>query len=288
MIFSQGVNVNMLLDKELTKCLDIAVEAAMEAGMLVKECVEKVKQMDSVEKGCETDLVTEYDKKVEVLIMGKLEKEFPGWGMVGEESYDGKGMGVGPTWVVDPIDGTLSFMHKSFDCCICIGLAVDKKAVLGVIYAPLLDELYTAVVGRGAHCNGRRIHTSSITSLNKALLSTHFPSYTRDPAFTENLFSIWRDLLRHPVQGFRAYGSCGLDLCSIAKGRLDAYFEAGIWAWDVCAGSIILLEAGGVLLDITGGPFDMENRRMLAAATPELAEELLRYLKKFDVKAAKL
>eukprot|EP01064_Diplonema_japonicum_P033285 TRINITY_DN6518_c0_g1_i1.p1 TRINITY_DN6518_c0_g1~~TRINITY_DN6518_c0_g1_i1.p1 ORF type:complete len:279 (+),score=58.35 TRINITY_DN6518_c0_g1_i1:60-896(+) len=278
----------MLSEAELTRCLDEAVECAMEGGMLVKECVEKVKTLTVETKSCATDLVTEYDKRVEDMIMTRLRKEFPSFKTLGEESDEKVPLTDEPTWVVDPIDGTLSFMHKSFDCCICVGLSINKKSVLGVVYAPLLDELYTAIEGKGAFCNGRKIKASSNTDLKTSLLCTHFPSYTRDPAFIDNLFAVWRDLLAHPVQGVRSYGSCALDMCSIARGRLDAYFELGIWAWDVCAAAVILTEAGGTLVDVTGGPFDLENRRLLACATPELAEQLVGYLKKLDIKGAQL
>ena len=302
-----------LTNSQLDACLDEAVACAKLAGALVSECVTRMKFDKSTlndaaeEKGKITDLVTEYDKQCEDLILTRLQKSFPDFDVLGEESFTGQALTDKPTWVVDPIDGTMSFIHSLFDCCVCVGLSVNRKAVLGVIYAPLLDELYTAVEGRGAFCNGDRIKTSPTVKLTKALVCSHFPSYTRSEAFVENLLDIWRGLMKHPVQGMRAYGSCGLDLCSIARGRLDCYFEVGIWAWDVCAGSIIVREAGGVMLDITGGPFNLENRRLLACSTPELAEvclplhcvarrtqhvllpqEIMQYLKHYKPEAAKL
>eukprot|EP01060_Flectonema_neradi_P031502 TRINITY_DN4798_c2_g1_i1.p1 TRINITY_DN4798_c2_g1~~TRINITY_DN4798_c2_g1_i1.p1 ORF type:complete len:299 (+),score=56.89 TRINITY_DN4798_c2_g1_i1:41-898(+) len=270
----------MLSLAELRRCQDVATDCAMEGGNLIRDCMEKADLSATEEKSCATDLVTEYDKKIEVMIMTRLRKEFPSFSTLGEESDDKKPLGNEPTWVVDPIDGTLSFMHKSFDCCILIGLSVNRRSVLGVCYNPVLNELYTAIEGQGAFCNGRRIKTSGQKSLKNSLVCSHFPSFTRSSEFVDNLFSIWRSLMQVPVQGMRAFGSCGVDICSVASGRLDCYFEVGICAWDVCAPAVIIKEAGGVILDVTGGPFNLENRRMLSCSTPELAEEVLQILKK--------
>ena len=276
----QKLIIMSLSKAELDVCLGEAITAAKLAGQIVLSCVEELRAQKggnllndmAQKKGSLTDLVTEYDQRCETLILSRLAKRFPNYEMFGEETFKGQRLTDKPTWIVDPIDGTLSFMHGLPDCCICIGLAVNKKAVLGVIYAPLMGELYTAVKGQGAFCNGERIYASSTQRLNKALVSSHFPSYSRSPAFIDNLMQIWRGLMSHPVQGMRAYGSAGLDLCSVARGRLDCYFEVGIWAWDVCAGCILVTEAGGVMLDITGEKFDLENRRLLACSTPQLAE----------------
>ncbi|KAJ9463278.1 Inositol monophosphatase 3 [Diplonema papillatum] len=276
---------------ELDRCLKEAIGIAKLAGLFMLDCMERNKELTAESKSTPVDMVTEYDKKVEDMILTRLAKEFPDFDMLGEESAYANGppkLTNKPTWIVDPIDGTLSFMHKSFDCCTSIGLAVNKKAVLGVVYSPGLNELYTGVKGQGSFCNGVPLQVSPQTSLKNSLVSTHFPSFTRSPAFVDSLFNVWKELMKVPTQGCRAYGSAAIDMCSVAKGRLDAYFEVGICAWDVCAGAIIIEEAGGLVLDITGGEFDLENRRLLCTSSPELAKEILTIVKKLDLSTAKL
>lgn len=161
-----------------------------------------------------------------------------------------------------------------------IGLAVGRKAILGVCYIPKLDEMYTAIQGRGAYCNGRCIHASGCQDLKQAMVNTHFTSYSRGPKVVDRLLATFRDLMMHPVRAIRAGGSAGVDMMHVARGRLDAYFEVGIYPWDVCAGAVIVTEAGGVCIDTLGGTFDLAGRRILVAATPALAEQLAVYLRK--------
>jgi len=232
------------------------------------------------EKSNPVDLVTKYDRQVEELVMSRLQAAFPDFAVMGEETANTEPLTDAPTWVVDPIDGTTNFIHKQPECCVLIGLAVEKKSILGVCFIPKLDEMYTAIKGKGAYCNGRRIHASKCTDLKQALVNTHFTSYSRGAKVVERLFSLCQDLMAHPVRGMRAGGSAGVDMMHVARGRLDAYFEIGIYPWDICAGVIIVEEAGGMCLDTLGGPLDLTARRCLAVATPELAEQLVGYLNK--------
>eukprot|EP00756_Hemistasia_phaeocysticola_P001310 Hpha_TRINITY_DN10927_c0_g1::TRINITY_DN10927_c0_g1_i1::g.26905::m.26905/K01092/E3.1.3.25, IMPA, suhB; myo-inositol-1(or 4)-monophosphatase len=267
----------------LRSALDVAVAAAQEGGQLMLECFARNDAEGSIEaKANPADLVTKYDRQVEDLVLSRLRKAFPDYRVLAEETANDEKLTSEPTWVVDPIDGTTNFIHRQPECCVLIGLAVDKKPVLGVIYVPKMDELYTAIEGCGAHCNGRRIHTSGCKDLKQAMLNAHFPSYTRGPKVVERLLHIHRDLCAHPVRAIRAGGSAGVDMAFVARGRLDSYFEVGIHPWDVCAGSVIVREAGGVVLDTLGGPHDLAGRRVFACATQELADQLAVYLKKHN------
>lgn len=268
-------------DAALRRCLDEAVDCAQEAGNLMLECFAKNAQGSSVEeKASATDLVTQYDRQVEERILARLRSAFPEFRVLAEETASGEELTDAPTWVVDPIDGTTNFIHRQAECCVLIGLAVKKRAVLGVCFIPKLDEMYTAVRGWGAKCNGRPIRSSGCSDLKHALVNTHFPSYSRGPQVVNRILEIQRDLMYHPIRAMRAGGSAGVDMCHVASGRLDAYFEVGIYAWDVCAGAVIVEEAGAVCLDTLGGPFDLASRRVLVAASPVLGEALAAYLRK--------
>lgn len=268
-------------DDTLQRALNVAVSAAEVAGNMMLECFGRNETGLGIEtKTSGVDLVTYYDPLIEDEICKRLRKAFPDFGIVAEERRSGEVFTDKPTWIVDPIDGTTNFAHKQPECCVLIGLAIGKQTVLGVCYIPKMGELYTAVRGKGAYCNGFRINASGCKELRKAVISNHFPQFSRGTKNIERNLNVTRDLLRHPIQGMRSGGSAGVDMIHVARGRLDAYYEVGTYAWDVSAGAIIVQEAGGVCLDTLGGAFDLESRRMLVAATPELAAELVHYLRK--------
>eukprot|EP00811_Abedinium_folium_P005178 NODE_14769_length_1087_cov_8.384375.p1 GENE.NODE_14769_length_1087_cov_8.384375~~NODE_14769_length_1087_cov_8.384375.p1 ORF type:complete len:316 (-),score=86.29 NODE_14769_length_1087_cov_8.384375:138-1001(-) len=263
------------------RCLDVAVLSAQEAGNLMLECFARNDALSLLEeKSNPVDLVTKYDREVEELVLGRLRAAFPDFAVVAEESANDAEFTDAPTWVVDPIDGTTNFAHRQHECCVLIGLTIGRRPVLGVCFIPKLDEMYTAVRGRGAYMNGRRIHASPCTLLNKALVNTHFPSYDRAPQVSERLFQLLKDFLTHPVSGIRSGGSAGVDMIRVANGTLDAYFEIGIYIWDICAGVVIVEEAGGVCIDTLGGGLDLMKRRVLATSTPQLAEQITGYMRK--------
>lgn len=265
----------MELDEVRLRCLlDEAVGAAQQAGNLMLECFGRSDAPGVEEKTSVADLVTKYDRQVEDLVLARLRACAPEFRVVAEETANTEELTDAPTWVVDPIDGTTNFIHRQSECCVLIGLAVRKRPVLGVCFIPKMDELYTAIKGHGAFCNGRRISCSGCEDLTKALVNLHMPSYSRGPKVVERILGVTRDLLAHPVRGVRCGGSAGVDMIHVARGRLDAYFEVGIYPWDVCAGAVIVEEAAGVCLDTMGGDFDLTSRRILVASSPKLAQEV--------------
>eukprot|EP00929_Paragymnodinium_shiwhaense_P057234 TRINITY_DN28643_c0_g1_i1.p2 TRINITY_DN28643_c0_g1~~TRINITY_DN28643_c0_g1_i1.p2 ORF type:complete len:181 (-),score=38.30 TRINITY_DN28643_c0_g1_i1:40-528(-) len=152
----------MALDTEtLRRCRDEAVAAAQEAGALMLECFGK-NDVCIEEKANPVDLVTQYDRQVEDLVLKRLRAAFPSFAVVAEETANQETLTDAPTWIVDPIDGTTNFIHRQHECCVLIGLAVQKKSVMGVCFIPKLDEMYTAIKGHGAYCNGRRIQASCV------------------------------------------------------------------------------------------------------------------------------
>ncbi|CAJ1390579.1 unnamed protein product [Effrenium voratum] len=268
-------------EASLRRYLDEAVAAAQEAGNLMLECFARNDGQSCVEeKGTSVDLVTKYDRQAEELVLKRLRACAPNFRVVAEETANKEELTEAPTWVVDPIDGTTNFIHRQAECCVLIALAVKKSAVLGVCYIPKMDELYTAIRGHGAYCNGRRISSSGCKDLRSAMVNQHLPSYSRGVKVVDRIMGLSRDLLTHPVRAMRCGGSAGVDMMHVARGRLDAYFEVGIWPWDVGAGQVIVEEAGGVCRDTLGGDFSLDSRRILAASSPELAEQVAQILRK--------
>ena len=256
---------------QLRECEKIAIELAKRAGLMMMETSGRNTNIET--KLSPVDLVTETDKAVEKLVFDELKKKFPDHRFIGEESFTGKvNLTDCPTWIIDPIDGTMNFVHTFPFCCISIGLTVGKEVIFGLIYSPFLNKLYTAKKGQGAYCNGEPIHVRACDSFKSALLINELGSNRTDEhqkIYFGNLAAIgWQ------CQGVRSLGSAALNACMLANGYVDAYFEYGLHCWDLAAGSIIIQEAGGTVLDPEGGPFNLMSRRILAASNEKVAREI--------------
>ncbi|XP_068722295.1 inositol monophosphatase 1-like isoform X1 [Montipora capricornis] len=267
-------------DQEIQQFFDFAVNLARKAGEVVKEAFYKEKTIDT--KSCGTDLVTETDQQVENLIIGHLKEKFPSHSFIGEEmvsSGEKCNLTNEPTWIIDPIDGTTNFVHKYPMVAICIGLAINKQVEIGVVYNCIKDEMYTARKGSGAFCNGVQLRCSSCTDLSSALVITELGA-SRDPLRMEILNKNFRKLAEEPVRvhSIRMQGSAALNLCSVASGAADLYYEFGIHVWDIAAAGVIAEEAGVTLMDPSGGPLDLMGRRVLAACDKKMAEEVSQHL----------
>jgi myo-inositol-1(or 4)-monophosphatase len=204
-------------------------------------------------KGTRSDIVTAADTEAEAFIVRELLVQFPTHHIVGEE---GGGQGApAPTapyqWFVDPIDGTVNFAAKLPHFCTSIALATPKRQpLLGVIFDPTRNELFTAVAGQGARLNGQPIQVTRTATLNDAVCSSGFP-YDKHTNPDNNLKE-WAAFLKH-IRGERRLGSAALDLCYVGAGRLDGYWEKDLKPWDVMAGLLIAREAGGMVTDYAGG-----------------------------------
>ncbi|EDV96885.1 GH16522 [Drosophila grimshawi] len=266
---------------DLGKCFEIINNLTTEAGRLIARNNET--RQDFVCKSGDIDLVTQTDQDVEKLIMDGIRQHYPDHKFIGEEeSSSGGGVNKltdAPTWIIDPVDGTMNFVHAFPHSCISVGLKVNKVTEIGIIYNPMLEQRFTARRGQGAYYNGKRIQTSGQKELGKALVTSEFGTSRDEPkmlAVNENFAKIAKQ-----VHGLRVLGSAALNMAMVALGAADANYEMGIHAWDVCAGDLIVREAGGVVIDPAGGEFDIMSRRVLAAATPELAQELAKVLTQF-------
>lgn len=246
--------------------LAVALQAAREAGALIRAAWNEPRQID--EKSSAADLVTQTDRQCEEAIKRTLSDAFPTYRFIGEEETAALGrvpeLTDDPSWLVDPVDGTTSFVHRFPFCCVSIALAVEKKLVVGVVYNPVLDELYEATTGGGARLNGETISCSDATTLSSSIFITELGS-RRDDAFLDACFARMRSVAS-VTRGFRSCGSCALNLCSVASGRADGYYEIGLGGpWDLAAGAIILEEAGGRVTDPIGSPLNIMSRRILGS-----------------------
>jgi myo-inositol-1(or 4)-monophosphatase len=234
-----------------------ASEIAREAGAILRDRFGKPHEVRY--KGA-IDMVTEADQAAEDHIAGRLRRAWPSHDLLCEEGSRGAS-GSSYRWVVDPLDGTTNFAHGLPTFAVSIGLEEDGVPVVGVVYDPMRDELFAARRGAGATLNGAPLRVSSTDRLIASILVTGF-SY--DFARRVRQAETWRDFLTR-VQAIRQTGSSALNLCYIASGRIDGYWEQGIAPWDVAAGALMVTEAGGVVSDMRGGPFRSDDRAIVAS-----------------------
>ena len=225
--------------------LEKAVEAAREAGHLQ---IESLNRGHTVTYKGETDLVTEVDRACEDAIVRILGEAFPSHDFLLEETPS-LPSGSSYLWVVDPLDGTTNYTHRFPHFCCSIALQHHHETVVGVVYDPLLDELFTAIRGGGAFLNGLPIEVSSEDRLIRCLLATGFPYDIASIA--DNNIARFSRMLPH-AQGIRRCGSAALDLCYLASGRLDGYWVVQLALWDAAAGILLVEEAGGCVTDLHG------------------------------------
>jgi len=240
------------------KELQAAREAALQAGEELKPLLGRV--VDVRKKG-EIDLVTEADFQAERTILDTIRRRFPADSVLTEETGEHTGL-PDRLWIVDPLDGTINLAHALPFYAVCIGLQVDGRLVLGLVLNPVTDELFEAVDGEGAFLNGAAIRVSRVSTLADALVATGFP-YSVHEASRSIVQRLHQVLVR--AQGIRRLGSAALDLCYLAAGRFDAYWEEGLKPWDTAAASVIVREAGGRMTDYDGNLFSPFLQTVLAS-----------------------
>jgi len=241
----------------LKNYLEAAVEIAQEAGKILREEMERPPTI--AYKG-DFDLVTQADRRSEQLIVRRLEERFPQHAVAAEEGT-GKDTGSDYRWHVDPLDGTTNFAHGYPCFCVSMALARAGELLLGVIYNPVYQELFTAARGEGATFNGCKIHCSKIDALKNSLLCTGFPNHKR--LANPNIHYYWDFTLRS--HGVRRDGSAALDLAYVAMGRFDSFWEFGLNPWDTAAGVVLVEEAGGKITDMQGQPYALGGPSILAS-----------------------
>ena len=262
--------INKISKRLLNKCLDEASFIAEKAG---KYSLKFFGIPKKVKKKGKNDLVTEVDIKCEDLIRKHLSKKFKDFAFVGEES-DVQNTDKAFSWIVDPIDGTTNFAHGYPFYCVSIGLAYKNIPILGVIYAPLTDSLYKAHIKSYAYKNDKIINVSKTKKLVDSMINTEFHyNITTDDEFLKCRMNEFENVSRE-VRGVRGTGSAALNLCFVAEGIIEAFFEYNLSAWDICAGIVIIKQAGGLVTGINLDPYDIFLKKQFIATNKYIHKSL--------------
>ena len=251
------------------------IEIIKNAGEILKEGYYTQKDVDFKAK---KDLVTKYDVGIENFLKEEFSKEFKDFNIIAEES-DNSDIEFNNSIIIDPIDGTTNFVNQVPHTCISVGVYKNKKPFIGIVYNPILDELYEAEIGCGAFLNGKKIKVSEENDFQKALISTGFPytSGTNEDDLKDVLKKIKQVLPR--CQDIRRLGSAAIDLCYVARGTYEGYYEMNLKAWDVSAGLLILTEAGGKVTNIYGAEYKIFEEKYIVATNGSIHNELIENLK---------
>jgi len=231
-------------------------ELAREAGALLMSFFGKV----TIEYKGDVDLVTQADRSSEALIVERIRKQWPSHDLIGEEGSRTE-TGSDFQWYIDPLDGTTNFAHGYPVFCVSLGLEYKGERIAGVIFDPTRDEMFAAEKGGGSRLNGRVVRVSPTVRLAESLLATGFPSHKRHKS--PNIQFYHQITLRS--HGVRRAGSAALDLCNVACGRYDGFWEFNLNSWDTAAGVLLVQEAGGMVTNFSGGPFNIDSREVLAS-----------------------
>ncbi len=239
------------------KELILAVDTAILAGNFIKSRLGKLKKVHY--KG-EINIVTDVDQKAEALIVKNLTKAFPEYGILAEESPEEKKGDA--KWIIDPIDGTTNFAHGFPFFAVSIALEKQGKTVLGIVYDPMREELFTAVKGKGAFLNKKKIMISKVKDMGKAFLATGF-AYDFKTSKQNNMQNFANFMMAS--MAVRRAGAATLDLCYVACGRFDGFWELDLCPWDTAAAELIVREAGGKVSKTDGSKFSNYEKSMLAS-----------------------
>ena len=249
-----------LSQKQRQKLLQTAIRAAKEAGAIQRRGLGKT---HSIEFKGEINLVTEVDKACEAKIIRILSKDFPTHDFLGEESGT-KETGSEFKWIIDPLDGTTNYAHAYPLFCVSIGLEYRGEIILGVVYEPNMDQLFTGERGGGAKRNGKKISVSKTKILKQSMLGTGFAYNVQTPDLKDtNVDRFTRFLMN--AQAIRRDGVAAIDLCYVAWGRYDGFWEKDLYPWDTAAGLVILEEAGGKITKFDGSPYRVYDKEILVS-----------------------
>lgn len=243
---------------KIDKFIETAAEAALKAGRLLRENIEKSSQISY--KGA-VDLVTNLDTQAQKVIFDLLSAKFPDHDYLAEEGLS-QDQGAEFRWIIDPLDGTTNYVHHFPVFTVSIALEREREVALGLIYDPMREEMFSAVKGEGAFLNGKEIKVSGVEDLNKGLLATGFP-YDVRTSKVNNIVHFNNFITR--VQGIRRCGSAAMDLCYVACGRFEGFWEVKLSPWDMAAGALIVQEAGGQVSDFQNGEFTIHSDEILAS-----------------------
>ena len=260
---------------QLNQIINQVIDVSKEAGQFIRQ-ERKTFDPDKIEYKGLNDLVSYVDKTAEQKIVAGLEKIFPEAGFITEEKTQNR-LGERYNWVIDPLDGTTNFIHGLPTFSVSIALQEYDEPVLGVVYEVNQDECFYAHKEDAAYLNGRVIKVSNIPTVEESLLATGFPYY--DFTKQEAYIRMFAELMRN-CHGIRRIGSAAVDLAYTACGRFEGFYEYNLNAWDIAAGIVIVKQAGGQVVNFTGGP-EVINTRELLATNGKITVEMLEYIKKY-------
>ncbi|KAK2580890.1 hypothetical protein KPH14_005960 [Odynerus spinipes] len=269
---------------DIEECFILAEELVLNAGKVIENSINKKKTTQC--KSIDWDLVTEYDRKIEDVLIKKLSERFPSHKFIGEESVAKDGLPNltnDPTWIIDPIDGTTNFVHQFPHTCISLALLINKRAEIGIVYNPVMKQFFSARRNGGALLNGKPIQTSCVHDLSQALVAME-PWLAKDREYLVSVYTRMHALIER-THGIRSLGTAALTLCYVAMGAVEAYHIEGIDAWDVAAGKLIIEEAGGIVIDTNGSELDLMTPKVIAACNRSIAEQLVKLFKEADLKS---
>ena len=266
------------MSSNLHPMLNVAIKAARAAGAIINRAALDVESVRISQKQV-NDFVTEVDHASEQAIIETLLTAYPDHAIWAEESGKTQGrQGSDFVWIIDPLDGTTNFIHGFPVYCVSIALAVKGKIEQAVVFDPSRNDLFTATRGRGAYMNERRIRVSKRTDMRQCLISTGFPFRPGDNF--NNYLRMMSDVMQRTA-GLRRPGAAALDLAYVAAGFTDAFFETGLQAWDVAAGSLLVQEAGGLVGNFTGESDFLEQKECLAG-NPRVYGQMVPILHKYS------
>lgn len=246
---------------DLHKYLDVAREAALQAGVVLKEYFRKLCPSMISEKA-KNDYVTDVDKKSEQIIKGYIKSHFNNHDIIAEESLAERNSSQF-LWIIDPLDGTLNYIHGLPSFAVSIALEIEGNLAIGLIYEPLRENIYSAMKGHGSFKNGKRIHVSRSETLNTALIATGFPFRIKD--IIDSYLKVFKNFFMQAT-GIRRGGSACLDLAYTAEGIFGGFFECALSPWDMAAGALLVEEAGGIVTDFKGNNQYLKNGNIIAGA----------------------
>ncbi len=262
------------MSQALHPMLNIAVKAARAAGAIINRASLDIERLQVVAKA-HNDFVTEVDQAAEQAIIDIILEAYPGHGILAEESGRSQGAkNADYVWIIDPLDGTTNFIHGFPVYAVSIALAFRGQVQQAVVYDPTRNDLFFASKGKGAYLNDRRLRVSKRTRMLEALIGTGFP-FRKGDNF-QRYMKMFEEVMVQ-CAGLRRPGAASLDLCYVAAGYYDGFFETGLSPWDVAAGSLIITEAGGLVGNFTGES-DFLYQREIVAATPRIYGQLVKTL----------
>ncbi|BAC93516.1 inositol monophosphate family protein [Vibrio vulnificus YJ016] len=253
---------NIRWENRMHPMLNIAIRAARKAGNHIAKSLENVEKIESTLKGT-NDFVTNVDKEAETIIIDTIKSSYPEHCIVAEENGLINGKDKDVQWIIDPLDGTTNFVKGLPHFAVSIAVRIKGKTEVACVYDPMLNELFTAQRGAGAQLNNARIRVKQPKDLQGAIIATGFPF--KQKQHSESYFKIMSAMFVE-VADFRRAGSAALDLCYVAAGRVDGYFELGLKPWDIAAGELIAREAGAIITDFAGGTEYIKSGNVVASS----------------------